>query len=131
MGSFIDALPVSETDKNKLNALGTCNLFSLLSLIEAAPDDFESLMGSAAARLIETELTKLVPPSQRVLATQSHEFPLGAELSRPPSLRELPYDVALRDRLFTEWQALLKDPATRSGQRAKQLEDQLTALLEG
>lgn len=98
-------------------------------LHEAAPGDFESLMGGAAG-LVGKELKKLVPLSQRGPVARSSEFPLGAERSRPPRLREPSYDIALRDRLFTEWQNLLKNPATRDSQRAKQLEDQLTALLE-
>jgi hypothetical protein len=40
------------------------------------------------------------------------------------------YDIALRDRLFNEWQSLLKNPGMRDSERAKQLEQQLTALLE-
>jgi hypothetical protein len=61
-----------------------------------------------AADLIKGEMQKLVPPSQRALVRNSGGFPLGAQMSQPTHLQNPTYDIALRDRLFNEWQSLLK-----------------------
>jgi hypothetical protein len=129
MGSFIDALPISETDKGKLKQLGAETPFSLLSLIEAAPQEFRALMGDTASFVVE-QVKQMVPPSQRKMVGSPPEFPLGAELGPSPRIPDLTRDTALRDRLFAEWRSLLNNPATRDSKRAKELEEQLNALLE-
>jgi hypothetical protein len=130
MAGFIDALPISVADKKKLRILGADSPAALYSLIEAAPTAFESFMGGAA-RVVRERLQHLVSATESARATcDTTEFPLGAELSQPPRLREPPYDVVLRDRLFSELQDLRRNPVTRNGARAKQLEQELNLLLE-
>lgn len=129
MSDFIDTLQISQTDKAKLKQLGTDTPFALLALIEAAPDKFSSFMGGSAD-LIREQVGTLVPPAQRRSVLPRDAFSLGAQLSSAPRLVEPTYDVALRDRLFQEWQTLQQNPSTRDSGRAKELEQRLSDLLE-
>lgn len=130
MGSFIDALQISEPDKIRLKQLGADTPFSLLSLIRAAPHEFDALMGENAS-LVRGQVEALTPSSQRDLPRHEAEFALGAELGPHPRLPTPVRDIATRDRLFSEWQSLRNGPATRNSVRARELEKELNAMLEG
>jgi hypothetical protein len=130
MGGFIGTLRISGESKAKLRRLGAETPFALLSLIEAAPKEFAALMGNDAP-VAREQVAQLVPPSQlELLSFTPAELPLGAELSPAPKIADPPYNISLRDRLFDEWQELLKNPKTRNSQAAKELENHLNLLLE-
>jgi hypothetical protein len=129
MASFIDDLPISGPDKRKLKQLGTDTPFGLLSLIQAAPNEFNSLMGDSAG-IVREQVEELVPASRRSVIGTVPELALGAQLAHPPRVQQPTDDIGLRDRLFDEWRSLLKDPVTWEGKRAKELEAQLNALME-
>lgn len=129
MGGFIDALPISELDKQKLRQLATDTPVALLSLIQAAPGEFDTFMGDSAAP-VRQQVENLVPFSRRSLTGPAPEFPLGAQMAPRPLVPQPAFDIGIRDRLFEEWQGLLKSSATRDSQRAKDLEAQLNSLLD-
>ncbi len=83
------------------------------------------------ARQLLNFLRRVVPAKvQRSLKPLGQTYSLGAELSTPPPLPSPSYDLAKRDRLFSELQRLRADPEQRNSPRVTELEGELNALLD-
>jgi hypothetical protein len=133
--SFLDQLPLPDKERAKLAGLGATGPAALLGMMAAAPESFDRLLGKACAQELRRALNDLVTESERaLLATPPPPVRArGAIVDRPaPPIAPPRYDVAERDRLFAELQALRRqeNPAPATRERIADLEGRLTAMLE-
>ena len=132
---FLENLPLTTEEKDKISSLGVSNGAALLSMIQTAPEEFETYFGSQRTRELKALLEESVSAPQRVvLDAPVRRFPAsGAILERtPPVLRPPDYDLQTRDHLFDQLQQLRQsgDSSPETQQRIAHLEESLNALLE-
>lgn len=132
---FLENLPLTAEEKERISVLGATDGAALLAMIQAAPEEFEGYFGRQRTRKLTTMLKgTVVAPERTVLDTPPRQFPAsGAILDRrPPVLRPPAYDLQTRDRLFEQLQKLRQagDSSLETQQRIAELEESLNALLE-
>lgn len=130
-----DHLSLTTQERERIAALGVPNAVALLEMIQAAPGEFETWLGSDRARELTALLERSVSQQERIdLETSPQRFPaLGAILDRKgPVLRAPGYDLATRDSLFGQLQRLRQrgDSSPETKREIAQLERSLNALLE-
>jgi hypothetical protein len=131
--AYLDLLPLPPEAREQLAGLGVPSPEALLSMMQAAPKDFERLLGPKVARECAADLKALI--DKKNLWELEHfplpQPPLGARLEAAP---HLPADFGTRerDRLFGVYQRLQQE-AEQSPAARRQLaavENQLNVLLE-
>lgn len=133
---YLKDLPLSFEEKTKIASLCAPNPAALLSMIQAAPEAFDRYLGRDRARELAAALRHVISESERaVLDAPVREFrATGAIIDqKAPLLRPPKYDIAERDFLFDELQRLRqqKDSSPATKRRIAELEQRLSALLEG
>ena len=131
---YLDQLPLSEDDRNKLLTLAAPTPAALLGLIQANPPGFRQFFGEASSDRLVSQLEQMLDAQQRLLlqAPVQRRPALGAVISRrAPALKAPSYDLAERDCLFEELQKLRQQNGSpQTKQRIKQLEETLNTMLE-
>ncbi len=133
---YLRRLNVSEEERQKLASLGASTPLALLAMRQAAPEAFDQHLGPDRAGPIAAELLALLNDEERKRLAASVPLPgaLGARMSPPAEpLKDPPYDLARRDRLFDELQRLrqLRSPSLAERNRMAQLESALEELFSG
>ena len=136
MYEFLDQIPgLSKDEREKLIVFGAQTPLGLLSLIEAAPDEFRRYFGRDRTDVFKQELSKLVSRKEReeIDRLPASTFQTGARVDAPaPPLKEPGYDLTERDHLFSVIQELktLPDKSPAQVRYLKELEGRLESLME-
>lgn len=128
MPAYIDQLPISDDDKSRLRALGAETPTALLDLADAAPEAFRGLLGPSATTVISALRSSSAPLQDRFMP--AHSYPLGASLDLSPTPAPPAVDLQRRDALWDELQRARSDTSAAGLQRSRELESQLSSLLE-
>jgi hypothetical protein len=90
MSEFIDNLPVSDDDKQKLRALGASSPFGVLSIRKASRNYFDQHFGPHHAQAIEDHLRPLLTPDElrRLDEPSKQGGALGARLTPIPGVKD-------------------------------------------
>lgn len=135
MSSYLDQLPLSETEKRAVASFGASSLEALWSLIQAARQAAESFLGKE----LTDRIVRAIEEKDRLglcVLPRDHppRYPLGAITYRgAPSIARPVFDVVERDRLFARLQRLRQHPAPLASEvsEASEIENRLNAMLEG
>jgi len=132
---YLDQLHVNSDERARLAGLAAPTPAALLSLIQAAPEDFQNFYGTEATQCLIYELEQMLDQQQLSLLRQPVRTRLatGAVISlQVPALREPGYNLTERDRLFSELQAFRREANQTDSvcQRIQQLEIELNTMLE-
>jgi hypothetical protein len=132
MYSYLDDLPITPDAKGKLADLAAPDPMALLSLIEANPTAIDKLLGPDVARSVTEELVRMLGDKRGSMAAPlPKDRSLGAVVDAPaPKLRELPYDLGERERLFQElefWRSHAEAPEAE--EKIDSLTNELESLL--
>lgn len=136
MDGYLEELPLSPEVKAKVADLGATSAAALLGMVRASPKSFENYLGRTHARELRDVLETSISARERaVLDADLPSFrATGALVDRHvPTLPPPAYDIAERDRLFERLQSLRRqgDASPEARRRIAELEDCLTAMLEG
>jgi hypothetical protein len=128
---FIEQLPLSEEEKGQLRSLGADSPAALLALIDAARESFERFFGLEKTDSLRRTLQGIMASGEHLPSGPVPKYALGAMLEPLPNIPvHSCFNTAVRDQLYREWTELQKNPATRNGPRAQELERRLTALVQ-
>ena len=120
---YLIKLPVGDSVREKLRALGARTPAALLSLLEYAPDRFKQVLGAETFSSVFAVLEKLVPQAERERMAALPDFrpKLGA-ISRPkPSIQSL-QATTRRDELAAQIRTL------RSGEQSPEVQEKIEEL---
>ena len=83
---FLNALPLSDEEKQKLGALAPKSAFDLLARRQSAPSEFDAYIGAERALAIASTLASTLSDHQRAILAGAPTplGRLGARLDKPP-----------------------------------------------
>lgn len=130
--AYLDLLPLPPAARDQLAGLGVPSPEALLSMMRAAPQDFERLLGPELAREVADDLEVLIGARgrQELEHLPLPQAPLGARLDEPPR-QVADFGTRERDRLFEVYQQLQREAARDPGARRRlaAVEAQLNVLM--
>jgi hypothetical protein len=86
MSAFLDTLPLSDEERQKLKALGASTPFALLSMRHASREAFDAHIGAQRADEIASQLEKLLSADELEQLRRPVALPgaLGGRMPRNP-----------------------------------------------
>ena len=129
---FLEGMPISKEERQKLAGLGLSTPLAILLLRKASPEAFDRYFGTDRATVIADVLEALLSEEEKVKlrAPFSPKGKFGARLSPLPQKMEPAFDLAKREKLFRELKSLRRQKqSVRRDQRITEIEAELNALV--
>jgi len=132
---FLDQISfLTQADRDQLKSIDADSPVALYAAIQASRISFERILDQEKLNSLEKELYSLISPAERniLIANAFSPPPSGAIVTHGPSELGPPgFDIEERDRLFEKLQHLRSINSTECEVQAREVEQQLNALLDG
>ena len=135
MDNYLNQLPLTAEDKEKLRGLAASTPAALLSLIRASHDSFSRFFGPQRTQQLIAWLQPLLSEEERQRLTQpAKRYPIqGVRFTESPApvLPRPDFDIEERDRLFARLSALRSqhNPPPEVQREIASLEERLSTIL--
>ena len=134
--NFLDQLPISPPEKEKLLQLAVTSPSALLGMIHASSDAFAQFFGPHRTEQLVEWLTAFLGTEEgERLSRPAHRYPIQAPIfaiGPAPPLLSASCDIEERDRIFRQLQQLRADPhpSDQTREEIAACETRLNAMLD-